>query len=105
MRCRRGVRIWWVMISLVMVVVVARAPNVSPLVRVTEKGCNDWIDTTACRFLRNVPTYCCLNNMLFLCEQVEMWRHKTRRTIHFKKPTGCDNLDISCSHYSSSCSK
>jgi len=103
MQGKKVAQTWWVLTSLVMIAVAIAAPAVSPLKPVMEKECKDYIDTKVCSYVDRVRTLCCLSQMLFDCEIVERWRHKTKGTYHFKNPTECDNLYIACLPYNNPC--
>ncbi|MER3500896.1 MAG: hypothetical protein C4295_05345 [Candidatus Fervidibacterota bacterium] len=103
MKGKRNIQLWWVMVSLVMVLIAAAAPVISPFAPLREKECKDNVDITKCEFVKFVRTFCCLSQMLFDCGQVEEWKHTTDGTYHYRNPDKCDNLEIACSPYNNHC--
>ncbi len=104
MKGKRNIQLWWVMVSLVMVLIAAAAPVISPFATpLREKECKDNVDITKCEFVKSVRTFCCLSQMLFDCGQVEEWKHKTDGTYHYRNPDKCNNLEIACSPYNNHC--
>jgi len=93
----------WLLVSLTLVVVAIALPGISPLRTIDEKECKDNINVSVCEYLGKVRTYCCLSKMLFDCQKVEKWKHKTDGTYHFRNPTECDNLEIACYPYNNHC--
>ena len=103
MRRKVGFQIWWTLASLVMIAAAVVAPTISPMTPPTEKECKDNVNPDVCTRVGYVRTSCCLSKMLFDCQKVEMWKHNTDGTYHFRNPTDCDNEGIACVPYNNHC--
>lgn len=103
MRSKVSAQFWWTLVSLAVLALTIATPAILPLVPPTEKECKDEININVCEFVNHVRTHCCLSRMLFDCEKVEMWKHKTDGTYHFRNPDKCDNLEIACIPYNNHC--
>ena len=103
MRRKRVAQLWWALASLVVIVAAIAAPAISPLTPPREKECKDNINPDLCVLQKKVRTFCCLSRMLFDCQEVEEWKHKTDGTYHYRNPNKCDNMEIACYPYNNHC--